>query len=73
MKPVVLNVRSRAISHQAHFRNVTSNCSVHPNLAQNERWELKIKISLEPLGIFNNVGVYFYIFMEILGIQNDLG
>ena len=73
MKPVGLNFKSGAISHLAHFRNVTSNCSVHLNLAQNERWELKIKISLEPFGIFNNVGVYFYIFMEVLGIQHDLG
>ena len=59
MKPVVLIFMTGAISHWAHFRNATSNYSVHLNLAQNERWELKIKISLEPLGIFINVGVYF--------------
>ena len=73
MKPVVLTFKSGATSHEANFRNVTPNCSVYPNLAQNERWELKIKISLEPLGIFIYVGVYFYIFMDILGIQHDLG
>ena len=73
MKPVVLNFKSGAISHWAYFGNVTSNCSVHLNLAHNERWELNIQISLEPLGIYNNVGVYFYIFMDILGIQHDLG
>ena len=71
MKPVDLNLKSGAISSQAHFRNVTSNCLVHPNLAQNVRWELKK--SMEPLDVFNNVDAYFYIFMEILGIQHDLG
>ena len=63
MKPVVLNFQ---------FRNVTSNCLVHPILAQIERWKLEIKIYLEPFDIFNNVGVYFYILMDILGIQHDL-
>ena len=77
MKPVALNVKFGAISHLEHFRNVTSNCSVHPKLAQIERRELKIKTSLETFGIFINVGVYFYIIMEILlsilGIEHDLG
>ena len=27
-------------------------CLVHPNLAQIEQWELNIKTSLEPFGIF---------------------
>ena len=59
-------------THWTHFFKCYL-CSVHPNLAQIEHWELKIKISLEPLGLFNTIGVYFYIFMDILGILHDLG
>ena len=41
--------------------------SVHIDLAQIELWELQIKTSLEHFGIFDNVGVYFYVFMYIIG------
>ena len=51
----------------------TVNCIHTQIIKEIERFEVHIKISLEQFGIFNNVDVYIYIFMEIQGIQHDLG